>query len=461
MEHTSRPQEFLRATAELRARAESQPVTPSPAELRAPRPAFDPDALTRALRIAGAVLVVASASTFMLQHWQSGNDLGRYAMLVGQSLLLTAAAYFVGLSVREGRSARTFLALVLATIPVSFAVLGGLVFSQFHFEALGALPHYASWIAPSKPAALLAVLATLIVLVPLALVAFVALARRHARTLTLAFFATNLAMLIPIRSPVVVAVLSGLALLGLLQLELVKFSRSAELDTTEGKLARVMPFFAPLIMIGRVFHLYDVTPPFWGCLLLIAGAALWLLTPRTASSLQRDSGSLFAGATACIGWWLCWSEVVGRSGHASSDALLLGLPCALLLVVASLRADSLRETLFAGGTLLGLGSAVVASVLDLDSLSALFCIVAGVVVAVAGAAVRARVRTVAGTLVAVFGVGAEVWLAVHADDILRWASLSVLGVAFIVGSAYVERHRAGVARLWERLSPREPERREA
>src|SRR5689334_21594741 len=106
---------------------------------------FDPDALTRALRIAGAALVVASASTFMLQHWQSGNDMWRYTMLVGQSLLLAAAAYFVGLTLREGRSARTFLALVLATMPVSFAVLGGLVYSQFHLEAVAPLPHYATW----------------------------------------------------------------------------------------------------------------------------------------------------------------------------------------------------------------------------------------------------------------------------------------------------------------------------
>ena len=107
---------------------------------------FDLDALTRALRIAGAALVVASASTFMLQHWGAGNDLIRYAMLVGQALLLAAAAYFVGLTLREGRSARTFLALVLATIPVSFAVLGGLVYSQFHVEGMAVLPSYATWI---------------------------------------------------------------------------------------------------------------------------------------------------------------------------------------------------------------------------------------------------------------------------------------------------------------------------
>ena len=46
-----------------------------PAPLATSGRSFDPDALTRALRIAGAVMVVASASTFMLQHWGGGNDL--------------------------------------------------------------------------------------------------------------------------------------------------------------------------------------------------------------------------------------------------------------------------------------------------------------------------------------------------------------------------------------------------
>ncbi len=174
---------------------------------------FDADALTRALRLAGAVLVVASASTLMLQHWQAGNDLMRYAMLVGQSLLLTAAAYFVGLMIREGRSARTFLALVLATIPVSFTVLGALVYSQFAVEPLRSLPHYASWIAPSPFSALLAVVATFAVLAPLSAVSFVALARKEARLLTLSFCAANALLLLPVREPLVMVARARIALL--------------------------------------------------------------------------------------------------------------------------------------------------------------------------------------------------------------------------------------------------------
>jgi hypothetical protein len=90
------------------------------------------------------------------------------------------------------------------------------------------------------------------VLVPLALVAFVALARGHARTLTLAFVAANLLVLVPVRTPVLAVAMAGVALLALLKLEIVKFSRSTELDTLEGELARAMPFFRASVL-GVVF----------------------------------------------------------------------------------------------------------------------------------------------------------------------------------------------------------------
>lgn len=428
--------------------------TPSavPADVT-PRRAFDPDALTRALRIAGAALVVASASTFMLQHWQVGNDLLRYAMLVGQSLLLAAAAYFVGLSLREGRSARTFLALVLATMPVSFAVLGGLVYSQFHLEATPTLPSYATWIAPSAPSALLAVLGTLVVLVPLASVSFVALARKEAATLTAAFFAANLLVIVPVRQPLVVALLAGLCLIGLLRLELKRFGASAQLDTVEGKLARVMPFAPPLIMLGRVFHLYHVGPAFVGGVLLIAASALWLLLSRTVAAWKRDLGAWLAATLALIGWFMCWSELSDLT-HGTLSALLLGLPAAALFAVASQRAARAEGLLLGLATVTGLLTAMSACAIEWSSLGAVACIVVGVAVAVWGASVRARLRTISGSLVALYGLGVQVWLATHADNVLRWVGLSVVGVLLIVGSAYVERNRLRIARFWEEAAAR-------
>jgi len=418
--------------------------TPAPAT-----PGFDPDAFTRALRIAGAALVVAAASTFMLQNWQVGNDLMRYAMLVGQSLLLAAAAYFVGLTVREGRSARTFLSLVLATIPVSFAVLGGLVYSRFHLGELSPLPQYASWVAPSPGSALLAVLGTLILFVPLSLVSFTVLARKQAKALTLAFCGANLLVLVPLRQPEIMAALAGGALLGLLHLELTRFASAPQLDTLEGKLARSMPFAPPLIMLGRVFHLYHVGPAFVGGVLLIAAAALWLVLSRTASSRWRDAGAWTAGALSMAGWGLCWSEVVVQLPSPGVAILVLGLPAATLLFLAAARAVSARSALFGLGTILALLTALSASVLDRGTAAAFCCIVLGVAVAVWGASVRARLRTVGGALVALWGLGLQVWLAVHADNLLRWLSLTAVGILLIVGSAYVERNRGRLVKRWQ------------
>lgn len=436
---------------------ESEPTTAE--DFRGKRAAkapvsFDPDALTRALRIAGAALVVASASTFMLQHWESGNDLIKYAMLVGQSLMLAAAAYFVGLAVREGRSARTFLGLVLATIPISFAVLGGLVYSQFHLEQLAVLPKYASWIAPSKASALLAVGGTLAVLIPLALVSFVALARKEAKALTLLFTAANLLVLVPVRAPLVVALLAGVALFALSHFEIARFSKTPFLDNLEGKLARGLLFVPPLLMLGRVFHLYQPRPAFVGSLLLIGAALLWLQLARTESPMNRSVGAWTAALITLLGWGFIWSGFTWVANSASLAVLLLGLPTAAAFVVISLRGGHARDALNGCGIVLGLMTAVIASLLDLDSMAAFSCVVLGIVVAVWGAALRDRVPLVGGALVALFGLVTQVWLAVHADSLLRWASLSVAGILLIVGSAYIERNRARVAQAWARLSPR-------
>jgi hypothetical protein len=420
------------------------------------RPALtlDQDALSRALRIAGAALVVASASTFMLQHWQVGNDLTRYAMLVGQSLLLAAAAYFVGLTVREGRSARTFLALVLATIPISFAVLGGLVYSQFHFEPLALVPQYASWIAPSKLSALLAVVGTVVVLVPLATVSFITLARKEAKGLTLAFVLANLLVIVPLRAPIAVALVAGTALFLLAHFEIARFSKTPRLDNLEGKLARGMLFVPPAIMLGRVVHLYDAQPAFVGSLLLIGTGLLWLQLGRITVAFHRDLGAWAAAFLALTGWGMVWFGVVAGVGSAALSVLSLGLPVAAALIVVAVRAAHARDALSACGIVLGLLTAVVASLADLDSLAAFSCVVLGIIVAVWGAALRHRVPLVGGALVALFGLVTQVWLAVHADNLLRWASLSVAGILLIVGSAFLERNRTRVAQAWARLSAR-------
>jgi hypothetical protein len=134
--------------------------------------------------------------------------------------------------------------------------------------------------------------------------------------------------------------------------------------------------------------------------------------------------------------------------------LLWGLPASALLSIAAQRAVKSRGALLGIATAVALGTTVVASLLDSSSVAALACVVVGVAVAVWGAATRALVRTIAGSLVAVCGLLLQVWLATHTDNVLRWVGLSVVGVLLIVGSAFVERNRARIARFWEEASVR-------
>ena len=117
---------------------EAQSHTDRPLEPEADAKASDPvsrlASVSTMLRSLGAMLVVAATSTFMLQQWSDGSDVTRYLTLLALTALLAGAGFACGLGVRETRGARTFLELVIAAVPVHFAVLGGLLQSQFPWD---------------------------------------------------------------------------------------------------------------------------------------------------------------------------------------------------------------------------------------------------------------------------------------------------------------------------------------
>jgi hypothetical protein len=210
-----------------------------------------------------------------------------------------------------------------------------------------------------------------------------------------------------------------------------------------------MPFVAPLLMVGRVFHLYRPTSLFVGGLLLIAAGVLWLVSARRELTRLRSLGSWPCALLAVLGWTLCWLDFAGHLHSPFAVTVTLGLPNALLLLAASSRAAQSRSALAGLGVAVALMTAVLVPVVELGTMSVLTCLVIGITVAVWGAALRNVPQTVIGALVAVVGLGAQVMLAVRAEDLLRWGSLTAVGVLLILGASYVERNKARLARWWE------------
>jgi hypothetical protein len=121
---------------------------------------------------------------------------------------LTGAGLVCGLSIRESRGARTFLALVVASVPVHFAVLGGLLQSQFPLDST--LTGNAPWNVDSPVTAVWLAGLGVMTLIPLTWLSMLTLVRPHARRLTLTFIAVNMALLLPVRDPGSVAWLVAL-----------------------------------------------------------------------------------------------------------------------------------------------------------------------------------------------------------------------------------------------------------
>jgi hypothetical protein len=417
-------------------------------------------ALSRILRAIGAGALIASASTFLLQRWESGGDLQRYFTLLAHPLLLCAAGFVCGLRANDGKAARTFLALASALVPVQFCILGGLLYSQFSWDgALVPVPTYASWMAPGPFAALATAAITLAVLAPVIGVAFLTLARARALPLALAYTAANLTLLLPTRDPSIAAAHAALALGVLVAFDSRVARRDAGLRTLEGTFVRAMLFAPPLLLLLRSALHYELSALFAAVVSGLASFALAAIAgvrrlPAGLREVLPDASLLPTLATG---------------GFAAAALLEVGIPAALAFPagVVCFGALTLALSLMAGSASWGARHrrvAVVGTVcgmaLDLvihpGVVASLGCLVTAIAALSYGYLMERRAIFLTGLAAALFGLAFHVRYALGLYAYTRWGSLALLGVAVILAASWLERHwdelvaRAAVFR--ERLS---------
>jgi len=144
-------------------------------------PLFSYASLSRLLRLIGASILVAAIYLFLFQGWQTGNDIDRYIIMLTQTLGLSFAGFACSYWLNENKSARLLLGLSLFSVPVNFAILGGLLYSQFHWDAgLHSYPDFARWSSDSLVTALITTAVGWLLLVPVIFIGFMVLARQSA-----------------------------------------------------------------------------------------------------------------------------------------------------------------------------------------------------------------------------------------------------------------------------------------
>ena len=208
------------------------------------------------LRSFGALAVIFSLYSFLFRGWEGSGDLLRYLMLLGHTGLLAIIALASGHFFREGKGPRLLFMLALVSVPVNFAILGGFIFAGVNTVFPGDYPSFVAWSVGNLSTALMLAASASVVLLGIVQLGFRTLARGMSGRMTLLFIVSNLALLLPIRDPVLVSIMTlGLGLYTLFMSSKTARQRT-EVKTFEGMIAILLQFLPIGILLGRNIWLY-------------------------------------------------------------------------------------------------------------------------------------------------------------------------------------------------------------
>lgn len=403
--------------------------------------------ISEALRILGAAVLLASMSIFLLQGWNEGNDIHRYLLLLTQTGLLAASGFALSHGLKETRGARLFFGLALVSIPANFTILSALIYSVFQWDGgLITYPGFATWSIGDVASIGITLGGAMLVLIPVTMFCFAIMARRSAITLSLHFLVINCLLLLPIRSSTAIGIVALLATTYAL-LVVGKLARvDGALKTPEGKFALMTLFIPGGIILFRSMYFYQVDS------LLIAMLSIAVfLTARQASlfpdrkrgvALALDILSLPVALVAAV------SLTTGLEQFVSWQFLapIFAVTFALLAIDLIRRSDSnaVRASASVSISVLTCVSFVVNASSGSSLLTASMCLVAGIVMALAGHSFKHRTAFFAGVVTAsagvVFGLGEFVEMILHSS----WVDLAIFGASAIALGSLLDRHGASL-----------------
>lgn len=403
--------------------------------------------LSQALRIVGALVMLASLSVFLLQSWNAGNDIQRYLLLLAQTGLLTAGGFALSYGLKENKGARVFFGLALISVSANFTILGALLYSVVQWDgALVAYPEFASWRLVSAGGAGLTLAGALVALVPVTVLGFAIMARRSFKPLTLHFLLLNALLLLPVRTSVSVGLLGFAAAMYALFWTRRLSRNDKTLATPEGKFALTTFFIPVVIVLFRSMYFYTIDSLLVAMLMLVVFFVMRQLSlvpdrdRRVAAAL--DVGSIVTAFAASLATASALAGVLADPWLAPAFSVVF----ALLSMDVAHRASSTGIA----GVARGLASVMLALCFVFNvagypgPLTAVACVLLGVALAAAGHGMKNGLALLLGYVTAI--AGAVFGVAEFADLIRRagWVELALFGAGTIAVGSVLDRHGAAI-----------------
>ncbi len=404
---------------------------------------FSYKSLSSMFRVLGASALVTSLSIFLFQGWADGDDMYRFAALIGFSGMLALAGLMSSHVIQENIGARLFLGISLLSVVVNFAVAGGLVYSGFQSGVpLDLYPEFARWEVATTVSAFLAVVGAVVVLAPVSVMGFRALARHSSKSLVKWFLVANAALLVPIRDgDIIMLIVSALTIL--LINRLLKIGRSdTSLATKEGRFAQAVVLAPIFVMLGRLIFVYSPTAfivTSMAALLFAVFRQIGLGCERTTTTRKLlDHASVVAAFCSGVG-----ATAVAAEIWPYAQALSLPL---FSLIFAGLLVELSVRSVNDGALLRRIASiAVVAGIstnlcLYPSVLSAMVSMCVGLLVVIYGYSVQQKLVFAGGLTTLMLGFGYQLWVAARFFEFGGWGSLAILGTVAILLASVLERY---------------------
>ncbi len=392
--------------------------------------------LSAFLRLVGSLIVIAAAVCFAAQKWQ---DMEAWQMC-STFLIFTVIVAFMGgacrLWFKDSKGAGALFAVAAAMVPVHFTQLGGFIMNTFGSTnnlIISNTPKAFHWAADSSYVTILLTIAGVTVLAPVVYNAFKHLVAEHASAATSLYIITNATLLVPFRSAWFVMP-TTLALIVTLFVCDRQMFKGCSFKDVNSLIVRLMLVSAPVLLMGRMYLIYEHTPFMVGLSLLMCAITIFIATNNLCDNVPI-AVAIQAASTimAIIGWLFIATEAI------SHELLFLGLPVALILFSAGVFAKIRIEVTDIVANIIVILSIIADLTVDATCFTATLSIVFAVILFCKSYLKAEGHNVIISILMLALGLCVNFSLAFEGNSLMPWIVLSIVGIAIVASASLFEK----------------------
>ena len=395
--------------------------------------------LSAFLRLLGSLIVISAAICFIAQKWRYMEPWQMCGTFLGFTVILAFVGGACRLWFKDSKGAGAFFAVAAAMVPVHFTQLGGFIMNTFgktSEQFIRNTPKAFHWASDSSRVTILLTLAGIIILAPVIYSAFKHLIAKQANVATILYLLTNTVLLIPVRNLFFVLPTTIVLIITLFIFNRIMF-KDCSIKDINVLLVRIMLFSVPILLLGRMYLIYDHTQFVIGVSLLICATTIFIAANNLCDSVPAAIAiQEISTLMAIIGW-----VFITRGITIPHEVLFLGLPIALIIFIAGIFA----KTKIDSADVISYTIAILSIVTDLivadkatcftPTLSIIFAIVL-----LCRSFLKGEAFCIVVSLIMLgLGVVENLALIFKGNSLMPWIVLSVIGIMIIVFASLFEK----------------------